>query len=156
MSTHDRTGGFSPFSNLVSELIKGPVQFIHREASIEDAAQKMTAIDIDSLVIIEGKKPIGIVTQTDLVKRVLAVSKDAALPVGQVMTPDLITIEHNRSVFEGLMLMLSHKITHLLVMEGEQMVGMVSDHDWLSFQNVILSRSFGPLKNQNPWKRWLH
>ncbi len=134
MSTQTHSHGFSPFASLMSDLVKGPVRCIHQEASVEEAAQKMSAIDVDSLVIVEDQHPIGIVTQTDLVKRVLAVSRSTALPVRQVMTPQLIFIEHNRPVFEGLMLMLSHKITHLLVMEDGQMVGMVSDHDWISFQ----------------------
>lgn len=134
MSAHTHSAEISHFASLMSELIKGPVQSIQQEASIREAAEKMTGLDIDSLVIIKDKKPVGIVTHTDLVKRVLALGKDTALQVGEVMTPQLVSIEHNRPVFEGLMLMLSHKIAHLLVMEGEKMAGMVSDHDWLSFQ----------------------
>ncbi|NQU64209.1 MAG: CBS domain-containing protein, partial [SAR324 cluster bacterium] len=149
MSASVRSKGISHFNNFMSELIKGPVRSIQQEASIRDAAKKMTMLDIDSLVIIEDKKPIGIVTQTDLVKRVLALGKDTTLPVGKVMTSQLISIEYNRPVFEGLMLMLSHKISHLLVMEGEQMVGMVSDHDWLSSQErhpIVLFRAMAEAK----------
>ena len=152
MPTKPHSLSFSPFASHMSDLIKGPVRCIHQDASIEEAAQKMSAIDVDSLVIVEDQHPIGIVTQTDLVKRVLAVGGVTTLTVGQVMTPDLISIEHNRPVFEGLMLMLSHKITHLLVMEDGQMVGMVSDHDWISFQErhpVALFRAIEEAKTVN-------
>ncbi len=134
MSTPVHAKAFSPFSSIVYELVKGPVHTISKGTSIEEAAKKMTKKSIGSLVVVEKGQPSGIVTKTDLVRRVLAVGKDTSLPIEEIMSPQIISIEYDQPIFEGLLLMLRHKITHLLVMGEGTMVGIISEHDWVRYQ----------------------
>ncbi|MBF0286238.1 MAG: CBS domain-containing protein [SAR324 cluster bacterium] len=134
MNTPVHTKAFSPFSNIVYELVKGPIHTIGKGTSIQEAANKMTKKSIGSLVVVEKGQPIGIVTKTDLVRRVLAVSKETNLPIEEIMSPQILSIEYDRPIFEGLLLMLRHKITHLLVIGEGIMVGMISEHDWVRYQ----------------------
>ncbi len=126
--------GLSPFSNTMEKLIKGPVKTIERSRSIREAAMKMSEERIGSLIVVAENNPIGIVTKTDLAYRALAQGKDPGVSVVDVMSPGIISIQQDQPIFDGLMLMLHYKITHLLIKDGEKDVGVVSEHDWLTFQ----------------------
>ncbi|MCP4400101.1 MAG: CBS domain-containing protein [bacterium] len=131
---HALQKSLSPFSNSMGNLIKGPVQTIQRSGTIREAAMKMSQERIGSLIVVDDNHPVGIVTKTDLAFRAVAQGKDFEVPIVDVMSPGIISIRHDRPIFDGLMLMLDHKITHLLIKDGEKNIGVVSEHDWLMFQ----------------------
>ena len=126
--------GLSPFSRQVRELVQGPGVTIAAGSSIADAAKLMTDRRVGSLVVMREEEPVGMVTKTDMVRRVLAAGADPQHRVDEVMTTGIISISGGQPLFDGLMLMIQHKISHLVVNDGEGMVGVVSEHDWLTFQ----------------------
>lgn len=126
--------GLSPFSHTMAELVKGDVRTIAAEAPAVEAARRMGAEGVGSLVVLEGGRPVGIVTKTDLVARVLVPACDPHVPVGEVRSRELVTVGPREPIFEGLLLMIQHGIGHLVVMDGPRLVGVVSERDWLTFQ----------------------
>ena len=134
MTSTPPPASLSPFSHSVGDLVKGEVHTIKTTQSVLDAARIMTEGDIGSLLVVKGGNPAGILTKSDLVGRVLAPELDTQTPVGDILTQSVITIERDRPIFEGLLLMIAHDIGHLAVMDQGRLVGVVSEHDWLTFQ----------------------
>lgn len=126
--------GLSPFTRKVRELVTGPAVAIESGSTIAEAAALMSESRIGSLVVVQDGNPVGMVTKTDMVRRVLAAGVDTGGPVDGVMTREIVSIPGERPLFEGLMLMIHNGIGHLLVTEGQAMAGVVSERDWLTFQ----------------------
>jgi len=124
----------SPFSHTMGELVKGEVRTIAADSPAQDAARIMNENGIGSLVVLDGSEPVGIITKTDLVNRVLLPALECTLPVREILTPSPVAIDRDRSIFDGLLLMIRHGIGHLLVTEEGRLMGVVSERDWLTFQ----------------------
>ena len=88
----------------VETLITREPIAINKSASIREAACLMTDEKVSSLLIYDDEKrdiPAGIITDKDLRKRVLAVDKDASDPVADIMSENLVFVQHNNRVFEA-------------------------------------------------------
>jgi signal-transduction protein with cAMP-binding, CBS, and nucleotidyltransferase domain len=89
---------------------------------------------VGALFVKQGKTFSGIVTDTDLVRRVLASNKDIGkLTVEDVMTTPVCTIEGSRSVGDAQDMMGDLGVRHLGVTQGGEIVGVVSVRDLLVF-----------------------
>ncbi|MCP5366897.1 MAG: CBS domain-containing protein [Hyphomicrobiales bacterium] len=100
-------------------------------ASVQDGARQMAADDVAALVVADDTGGmVGIVTERDLTRRVLAEGRDAATTsLGDIMTKDPDTLAPDDSAVEALELMRMRRYRHLPVVDGGQVVGMVSIRD---------------------------
>jgi CBS domain-containing protein len=124
-------GGKHPMS--VGRFAVRQVITVHPEETVEAAAQRMRDQDVGALVVVEGKRPVGIVTDRDLVTRVLAADAPAKLTtVCAVMTPRPICISESAPL-EGAMANLRfYRIRRLVVVnEAQEVVGILSLDDVL-------------------------
>ncbi|RLD97711.1 MAG: hypothetical protein DRI91_04680 [Aquificota bacterium] len=85
--------------------------------SVVDAARLMRREGVDSLVVMRAGKPVGIVTDRDMVTRYLAWGCTGAV-LGDIMTPNPITVTLNDFAYQALLLMLRHGVRHLLVVDA--------------------------------------
>ena len=85
-----------------------------------------------AVVVIERGAIAGIFTENDIVSRVIADGRDpAAVTIGEVMTPDPLTIGPEAMLGQALVLMHERGIRHLPVVEKGKLVGMVCARDAL-------------------------
>lgn len=116
----------------VGNLISGKIYSIGSEKNVREAAEEMTRKKIGSLLILHEGAYIGIVTEVDIIRKVVANGIDpAAISVNRVMTSPLITIEADRPVVDANDLMEQRKIRHLAVTRNGAIVGLVSVRDFL-------------------------
>ena len=116
---------------------------VKNNASVVEAASVMVKNDIGSVVVTKDGKPVGILTERDIVKELCArklCSED--LKVQEVMSAPLITIGADASIGEAAMLMSDNKIRRLLVTEKGKIVGIITEKDVLRgtlsyFENVV-------------------
>jgi CBS domain-containing protein len=94
-----------------------------------DAARIMDEKKIGSIAVREGGRVVGIVTERDLVSRVLATGDNGAMPIGEAMRTDLPRISPDTSETEAAGLMRTHYTRHLLVEESGQVMGIISMRD---------------------------
>lgn len=114
----------------VSELMTAEVLTCTPLTSIQEAARLMTEARVDSIVVREETGlHLGILTDTDLRSRVLAKGMDIGSPVHEVMSRPARSIDTKAYAFEAMLEMMRHRVHHLVVTEGERMVGVISDHD---------------------------
>jgi CBS domain-containing protein len=108
-------------------------------ATVKEAAVIMNKFEIGSLVIVSKGKAVGIVTERDILKRVVAEAKDASTTkVKEIMTTPLIVAEPGRDLEEAVKLMFQMKIKKLAVVDGKKLVGLVSLTDIARFQPQMM------------------
>ena len=116
--------------SLVSELMTTDVLTCAPATPVRVAARRMTNHRVGSIVVEEQSGlPLGILTDTDLRVRVLAGGMDPEAPVTDAMSQPVRTINTNSFAFEAMLEMIRHRVHHLVVTEGERVVGVISDHD---------------------------
>jgi CBS domain-containing protein len=96
-------------------------------ASVHEAARAMRDAQIGDVIVIENNAVCGIVTDRDLVVRILAEPKDpATTTLADICSHSLVTVTPTDSVEEAVRLMRTHAVRRLPVVDGGQAVGMVS------------------------------
>lgn len=113
----------------VGSLVTRPAVFASPEVSVAEAARLMTRERVSSLLVLG--RPMGIVTDRDLRRRVLARGRSPETPVSRIMSQPLRTVPTGSSVFDTLAAMLDHRIHHVAVTERDEVVGVVTDADLL-------------------------
>jgi CBS domain-containing protein len=106
--------------------------------TIKKAAQLMNLHGISSLVVVDSEKPVGMITERDMLDRVLnnsKVSTDAL--VTDIMSKPVITVSPNMRAGDAAKLMIEHNIKKLPVVENGRLVGIVSLTDLLRSKGVI-------------------
>ena len=97
------------------------------------ALQIMAEKDIGLLVVMEGDKLVGVLSERDCARRVLLAKKIAeSTPVADVMVRNVVTIDADHTFADCLRLMHKHGIRHLPVVEHGQVIAVVSIRDLLS------------------------
>ena len=98
--------------------------------TIADAARVMAQEDVGPVPVVEGGRLVGIVTDRDLVVRVIAEGKDPnTSTIGEIASADLVTVQPDTDVNEALDLMAQNQVRRLPVVEGDQLVGIVAQAD---------------------------
>ena len=134
----------------VSEIlaVKGSrVQAIGPDASALDAAIRMNDLKIGSLLVMDGERLLGIITERDMLQRVLVARRDPGqIPVGEVMTTELVCCHPHTTLEEVRGVLKNRRIRHLPVIDGdEKLLGMVSIGDLNAHQAVDQERTISIL-----------
>ncbi|MFK7946313.1 MAG: DUF294 nucleotidyltransferase-like domain-containing protein [Saprospiraceae bacterium] len=120
-------------------LIVNPIENVvtcSKETSIREAAQMMKARRVGSIIITDDENiPIGIVTDTDFARKVVADNISKTRPISEIMSSPVYTIEPNATISQYIIKMIKLKVKHLVVTEDgtpeTPLVGIASEHDVL-------------------------
>ena len=116
----------------VSEVMTAEVATLEPDASMADAARVMVRGGFGSVVVVLGRMLLGILTERDVLRAVAGEPDLAAVTVETWMTADPDTAGPDFDTEEAASLMLSRGFRHLPIVDGEDLVGMVSLRDVLS------------------------
>ncbi|MCL5876554.1 MAG: CBS domain-containing protein [Candidatus Bathyarchaeota archaeon] len=126
---------------LVRDIMSKPVKVVREDTNLHEVIATFSSFDVDSIVVVQGERPIGIITTKDALTRGfehgLPVS---AIKAGIVASSPLITIDAKASVEEAAELMRRKKIKHLPVVRKEKLIGIVSDTDIIFALPSMLTR----------------
>jgi len=114
----------------VKDLMAKNVVTIDVNKTIIDAAVLMSQNNVGDLVVIENNAPVGIVTERDFVRRVLAEGKSADTRVSDVMSTPLRVIDSEASIKEAARRMVNKKIRRLPVIKDNKLVGIITTTDF--------------------------
>ena len=118
-------------------LMRTTMATIASERTVLEAAQVMAEKQIGSLLILEARDLAGIVTETDVVRKVLAARlASSSTLVGAVMSYPLVQIDINHTVRDASRLMAEKRIRHLAVTEENKIVGLLSVRDLVKMVSV--------------------
>ncbi|MCK5422977.1 MAG: CBS domain-containing protein [Deltaproteobacteria bacterium] len=120
-------------ADVVKDLLKiknRGVLTIEPGASVYDAITKMADKQIGALVVTEGNKVVGIITERDYARKVILQGKSSkSTSVREIMTGRVIYVQPNQKIEECMVLMTEKRIRHLPVLDGDMLVGMISIGD---------------------------
>jgi len=114
----------------VKDLMTPDPATIELEATVVEAAKRMAQIDVGPLPVVDGNRLIGIVTDRDLVVRVLAEGRDPkTTAISEACSEDLVTVSTDDDLRHALGLLARHQVRRLPVVDGERLVGIVAQAD---------------------------
>jgi len=129
----------SSMSLKVEDVMVKEVITIDENATVKEAAEIMNKFEIGCLIAIKKGKAMGIITERDLLKRVVAEAKDSTkTKVQNVMSSPLVVVEPSMDLEEAVRLMFQMKIKKLPVVDGRRLVGLVSLTDIARFQPQMI------------------
>ncbi len=129
----------SSLSLKVEDVMIREVITIDEESSVREAAEVMNKFEIGCLIAIRKGKAVGIITERDLLKRVVAEAKDVnKTKVKDIMSSPLVVVEPKMELEEAVKLMFQMKIKKLPVVDGKRLVGLVTITDIARFQPQMI------------------
>lgn len=110
----------------LSNIMTNDVSTLDRNATVQDAAQTMSELDVGIVPVCSNQKPVGVITDRDIVLRNTAQGDDPNTPVEKIMSEDPIYGSPDMSVEEATELMSHKQIRRLPIVENDNIVGIVS------------------------------
>ncbi len=118
----------------IGDYMNAPVLSIAHDSTVQEAAQYMRVSNVGSLLIKEYDDYVGIVTETDLTRKVVGGGLNPeATPIANIMTQPVQTMDRFLPVEEANKYMHKNKIRHLAVTENGKIVGMLSIKDLVAY-----------------------
>lgn len=126
----------------VQDILSHKPRMVHQvptTATVLDAARVMNDHKIGSVLVMYEDRMVGILTERDILTRVVARQADPATTrVTEVMTRQVLTCRPGTRLNEARLVMRERRIRHLPVLDGERVTGMVSIGDLNHAENGIL------------------
>ena len=113
----------------VGDIMTPDVAVIDSEESVVEVARKMAERRISCLVVMKDGHMHGIITETDLLRKVTGSVKQYDQKITEIMTPSVQGINVHATILEASRLMSRHKIKRLPILDGERLVGIVTQTD---------------------------
>jgi len=118
----------------VAQVMRKKIEKIAHNAAVQEAAKRMRDNRIGSLFVEKNGHLVGIVTETDVIRKAVADGKDLGkLTVDQIMTSPIVSIESTRTVQDAHDMMGDLGVRHLGVTHGGKVIGLVSVRDLLVY-----------------------
>jgi CBS domain-containing protein len=144
---NNNNGANSLTTSKVKTLISRDVIIMSNSSTVQSVAKKMTEENISALLINDpeikddqGNSFVGIITEKDLCAKVIASGLSVDTPVSEVMSTELISLDHNAYIFEAMLLMSRFNVHHLPILKNKQPIGLIEVADIIRYesQNSLL------------------
>jgi CBS domain-containing protein len=123
----------------MSDIMVKKVITISRASTVEDAVRLMNEHEIGCLVVTENKNAVGMLTERDLMKRVLARSQDPKkTKVEQVMSVPLISLGPNVEIGDASRIMFQKNIKKMPIVKNDKLLGLITLTDILRIQPQLI------------------
>lgn len=110
----------------VTEVMTRNVDTCPAEATLQEVASRMKELDVGSIPVVDNNNLIGIITDRDIVTRGIAEQMSLDSPISGIISSDAVTGNPDMSVEDAANLMAQHQIRRLPIVEGNEIVGIVS------------------------------
>lgn len=138
-----------PFQKRLSEIMSTPVEICEPHVPVQQVARQMSEKGVSSVLVTdEFGLPIGIITEKDIVAKVVAPENVDCRTVtaGDIMASHPYAMSPDRYMYEAMSYMLAHKIKHLPVIDREEAVGIVTMRDLMRFRSQKAMLLVGSVK----------
>ena len=125
---------------LVRDIMSKNVKVVRLDSSVKEVVATMNKFDIGSIVVVQGNRPVGIITERDILRRIVQPClPPETLTARQVMTSPLLTMGETASIDEAAKLMAKDNVKKLPVMAKQKLVGIVTLTDIVTKVPTMLS-----------------
>ena len=134
--------------HFVEDIIQKNVIAVDSSATIKDAAVMMTDSHVGCVIITDGHSPIGIVTERDIVQRVVSENLPLSTSVSEIMSTKLITAKSDFTLWELAQLMKTNSIHKLPVEKDGNLVGMITATDLVKANSLASGTEISKITEQ--------
>ena len=122
----------------LKEIMVKSVITVEAKSTVKTAVELMNKHEIGCLIVVERRKPVGIVTERDFLKRVISKPEDPErIEVSKIMSKPLLFGKPQMDVSKAVKIMFKQKIKKLPVAEHERLVGLVTLTDLIRSPNIM-------------------
>jgi CBS domain-containing protein len=128
-------------ANILKSKPDQTVHTITPTASVFDAVKLMAEKNIGALLVMEGEKVVGIITERDYARKIVLMARSSKeTPVRDVMTSSVMYVRPDQTSEECMVLMTENRLRHLPVMNGDELIGLISIGDLV--KGIISEQKF--------------
>ena len=114
----------------VKDVMTRDARACEPNATVREAAELMAREDVGPIPVVEDGRLVGIVTDRDIVIRVVTEGRDPGqTTVGEIATKELVTVGPDDELEDAMRLLAEHQVRRLPVVEGDRLVGIVAQAD---------------------------
>lgn len=125
---------------LVRDIMSKDVRVVRPDSSVKEVVATMNKFNIGSIIVVQGDRPVGIITERDILRRIVEPClAPEILTARQIMTSPLLTIGETASIDEAAQLMATKKVKKLPVMNKKKLIGIVTLTDIVTKVPTMLS-----------------
>ncbi|MEM3752349.1 MAG: CBS domain-containing protein [Candidatus Bathyarchaeia archaeon] len=125
---------------LVRDVMSKDVRVVRPDTTVREVVATMNKFDIGSIIVVQGDRPVGIITERDILRRLVEPClAPETLTARQVMTSPVQTINENASIEEAAKLMAKKRVKRLPVMNDGKLVGIITFSDIVAKVPTMLS-----------------
>jgi CBS domain-containing protein len=115
---------------LVRDIMTRNVKTVRTDDTVLNAVQKMNKFNIGSVIVMSNNRPVGIITETNIMRRIVEPRMDAGTVWAKdIMSSPLTIIEPNATVEEAAKVMVDKHIKKIPIVEGGKLLGILSTSD---------------------------
>ncbi|MEK6949863.1 MAG: CBS domain-containing protein [Nanoarchaeota archaeon] len=133
----------------VAEFMNRDLVQVRPDTSVKRCAEVMAAERVSSALVTEKKKVLGIVTEKDLARKIVAKGLDAEeIMAKDIMSTDVVTVSSNTSLYDAMVLINKRKIKHLPVVDNNVVVGIITAMEILRIQPSYMEILANPTEKE--------
>jgi len=137
-------------SMFVRDIMSVNVVTMPPDATIFDVATSMSKMDIGSIIIADQDRPLGIITESDIVRRVIADERDAKTTAARdVMSSPIIHVEPGTALTEAMRVMARSNIRRVAVLRNDSLAGIITSRDLLRWSPELIDILVESLRLRN-------
>jgi len=114
----------------VRDVMTKEPRVVRRDTSVQEVVATMSKYDISSVIVVQEKRPVGMITHKDIVSKIVQtrIPPDAVKAI-EVMTTPVVTISEDASIEEAARIMSKKHIKKLVVVRDSELVGIITSSD---------------------------
>ena len=118
----------------IRDIMEKNVITIEHDKTALDAARLISEMDVSFLVILDGDTPVGVLSESDFVKRLAADDKKASdVIISEIMSSNFIWVEPETELEDAIQKMLNNNIRRLVILDDNKLVGVITQTDLTGF-----------------------
>jgi CBS domain-containing protein len=124
---------------IIRDVMAKKIKTVKPDDTVHAAVQKMNKFDIGSVIVVSSGRPVGIITETNIMRRIVEPRMDpTTVWAKDIMSSPLTTIDENAAVEEAAKIMAERRINRLPVTKGDKLVGLISSSDIMKVSSTQL------------------
>jgi len=134
----------------VKDIMAVNVVTMPPDATVLEVSKSMAEMDIGSIIIIDKDRPVGIITESDIVRRVIAEEKDAKkTTASDIMTSPIIHVEPGTGLTDAMRVMAKSNIRRVAVLKNNSLAGIITSRDILRWSPELIDILVESLRLRN-------
>lgn len=126
---------------LVKDVMNRGVKTITEDETVQEAAAEMTKYGIGSLIVVSSGRLRGIITERDIMKKVVTKALDSArVKVKDVMTKDVMMVGPDQDIQDAVDVMMKKRIKKLPVLDDNRLVGIITTTDICAAEPKLIEK----------------